>query len=228
MFDTIGQRWTRLAAVCALAGGAMASMAEGTWRGLVVAPEHRCSAYDSDDYRYAQSLEARIVAALGDIFSPYTGRCFDDARQTDIEHIVARSEAHDSGLCAADVATRRRFAADLANLTLASPEVNRHQKGAKDAAAWLPARNRCWFASRIVDVRRKYDLTIDEREVEALEPLLATCKSAELMAPDCTVPAGVGRFLRGWRLQLIDNGAFSRGARGARPSHDDDGASPDQ
>ena len=205
MFAAIGQRRIRLAVVFAVAGGAMASVAEDTWRGLVVAPEHRCSAYESDDYRYAQSLEARIVAGLGDIFSPYTGRCFDNARQTDIEHIVARSEAHDSGLCAADVATRRRFAADLANLTLASPEVNRHQKGAKDAAAWLPARNRCWFANRIVDVRRKYGLTIDEREVNALEPLLASCDSAALMVPDCTLAAGVGRFFRGWRLQLVDN-----------------------
>ena len=188
-----------------MAGGAIASLAEGTWRGLVIAPEHRCSTYDSDDYRYPQSLEARIVAGLGDIYSPYTGRCFDNARQTDIEHIVARSEAHDSGLCAADVATRRRFSADLANLTLASPEVNRHQKGAKDAAAWLPTRNRCWFANRVVDVRRKYGLTIDVREVDALEPLLASCESTGLMAPDCTVAAGAGRFLRGWRLQLVNS-----------------------
>ena len=36
--------------------------------------------------------------------------------ETDIEHIVARSEAHDSGLCVADEATRRRFATDLLNL----------------------------------------------------------------------------------------------------------------
>lgn len=204
VFDTTGWRGMRWVVVCAAVGGAVAIAAEDTWRGLVVAPEHRCSAYDSSDYRYAQSLEARIVASLGDIFSPYTGRCFDDARETDIEHIVARSEAHDSGLCAADVATRRRFAADLANLTLASPEVNRYQKGAKDASAWLPARNRCWFASRIVDVRRKYGLTIDEREVAALEPLLGTCQSAELMAPDCTMAVGAGRFFRGWRLQLAD------------------------
>lgn len=211
MLDTIGRCGIRLAVVCTVVGGAQVSLAEGTWRGLVVAPEDRCSAYDSNDYRYAQSLEARIVAGLGDIFSPYTGRCFDTARQTDIEHIVARSEAHDSGLCAADPATRRQFAADLANLTLASPEVNRHQKGAKDASAWLPARNRCWFANRIVEVRRKYALTIDEREVNALEPLLAACQSAELMVPDCTLPAGVARFYRGWRLQLADRDEGTQG-----------------
>ena len=187
---------------CAVAlGGAQAS-AEGTWRGLAIAPEVRCSAYESRDYRYSPSLEERIVALLGDIFSPYTGRCFADTSETDIEHIVARSEAHDSGLCAADSATRRRFAADLANLTLASPEVNRHQKGAKDASDWLPDHNRCWFAARIVDVRRKYALTIDEREVAALEPLLTACSSTELTVPDCTEGMGIDRFFRGWRLSL--------------------------
>ena len=34
---------------------------------------------------------------------------------------MAASEAHDSGLCAADPATKARFARDLRNLTLASP-----------------------------------------------------------------------------------------------------------
>ena len=37
---------------------------------------------------------------------------------------------------------------DLRNLTLASPRVNRHEKRGKDAAQWVPARNRCWFAAR--------------------------------------------------------------------------------
>ena len=54
------------------------------------------------------------------------------------EHIVARSEAHDSGLCAADSETRREFASDPLNFTLASPAVNRSQKSGKDAAEWLP------------------------------------------------------------------------------------------
>ena len=65
-----------------------------------------------------KSVEARIVAALGGVYGPYTGRWFASPRDTDIEHIVARSEAHDSGLCAADAASQRRFASDLLNLTL--------------------------------------------------------------------------------------------------------------
>lgn len=196
-----------------LVASAVPSLAEGTWRGLVVAPEHRCSDYDSGDYRYSPSLEERIVSGLGEIFSPYTNRCFEDTRDTDIEHIVARSEAHDSGLCAADATRRREFAADLANLTLASPEVNRRQKGAKDAAGWLPAQNRCWFAARIVDVRRKYDLTIDEREVAALEPVLANCASSGLVAPDCGASSGTQPLLRGWRLRLVSDQDAGSGER---------------
>ena len=119
-----------------------------SWRGLVVAPEHRCSPYDKErDYPYSQSIEQEIVRRLGAVYGPYTGTCFASTRQTDIEHIVATSEAHDSGLCARDRAVRARFASDLRNLTLASPPVNRHQKSGKDAAQWLPARNRCWFAA---------------------------------------------------------------------------------
>ena len=162
------------------------SVAAETWRGIVVAPEHRCSPYAADDYSYSPSLEARIVSGLsGKVYGPYTGRCFSSSQDTDIEHIVARSEAHDSGLCAADAETRRRFARDLLNLTWANPRVNRHEKRGKDAAEWLPNLNQCWFAARIVEVRRKYDLTIDRREAEALERVLSACPSTEMVMGNC-------------------------------------------
>ncbi len=155
--------------------------AEDTWRGLVVVPEYRCSPYNSRDYAYPQMIERVIVAELGGIYSPYTGQAFASTRQTDIEHIVARSEAHDSGLCAADVATRRRFASDLLNITLADPGLNRYVKRDHDATRWMPPTNRCWFANRVVEVRRKYDLTIDRHEADVLERLLSTCTSTELV-----------------------------------------------
>ena len=162
----------------------------GTWNGLVVAPEMRCSPYDSDDYRYSQSVEDRIIRDLGGIYGPYTGRWFGSKRETDIEHIVARSEAHDSGLCQADRATRRQFSEDLRNLTLAAPSVNRNQKRDHDAAGWLPPMNRCWFAGRVIDVKRAYGLTIDARERDALARTLADCADTNIdMAPGGTVPA---------------------------------------
>ena len=148
-----------------------------TWRGLTVAPENRCSPCSARNYRYPSSVEPRIVAKQGGkIYGPYTGRYFKSISETDIEHIVARSEAHDSGLCAAKRRTRRRFARDLLNLTLASPSLNRHQKSDRDAAEWMPEKNRCWFAARVVAVRRKYELTIDRREADAVGLWLNMCQ----------------------------------------------------
>ena len=67
-----------------------------TWRGLTVAPEHRCAPYDKKrDYPYPQSVEQDIVRDLGAVYGPYTGRCFSSTRETDIEHVVAASEAQD-------------------------------------------------------------------------------------------------------------------------------------
>ena len=146
-----------------------------TWRGLVVAPEHRCSPYDRDDYPYPQSVEARIADRLDGMWSPYDGTRFASLKESDIEHIVAVSEAHDSGLCAASAAVRRRFASDLDNLTLATPQLNRYEKRGHDAAEWLPEHNRCWFAATIVAVRKEYGLTIDPREAAALDAVFEEC-----------------------------------------------------
>ena len=161
------------------------------WRGITIAPENRCSPYDSDEYRYSPSVEPRIVAAQGGIYGPYTGTWFESIKGTDIEHIVARSEAHDSGLCAAGPATWSEFASDLLNLTLASPSVNRHQKSDNDAAEWLPELNQCWYADRTVQVRREYGLTIDRAEAQAIDRVLAGCRSTDMvvLAPGASATA---------------------------------------
>ena len=190
-----------LAGCLGLGVAAHALGADELWRGLVVAPEHRCAPYEPGDYPYPQAVELRIIAEMGGkIYGPYTGRYFSSRRKTDIEHIVARSEAHDSGLCRAGSVTKRDFARDRLNLTLAAPEVNRCGPKGKchhDAAAWLPPMNQCWFAARIVDVRRKYRPTIDRREAAALEQVLSNCNSTDMVfvsqasAPD--PPSRVGR-----------------------------------
>ena len=92
-------------------------------------------------------------SALRGVYSPYTCETFGELTETDIEHIVARSEAHDSGLCSALPERKREFARDIRNLTLSAPHLNRNLKGAKDAADWRPDENRCWFAWRVIDVR---------------------------------------------------------------------------
>ena len=163
------------------------------WHGLVIAPEDRCDPYCEDHYPYSGKVEIEIIESLGNrIYGPYTGTYFNDRKQTDIEHIVARSEAHDSGLCDAEPRIKAEFAKDPLNLTLAAPQVNRCNSGGKcdyDAAEWLPKMNRCWFAARVIEVRKKYSLTIDQEEANALEEILRDCTSTELVfAPHEATP----------------------------------------
>ncbi len=162
--------------------------AESHWRGIEIRDESRCSSYDRNDYRYSQSVEDDIVEELGGIYSPYTGECFSSKQETEIEHIVALSEAHDSGLCEPIpniMQIRRDFASDPLNLTLASPALNGSDKRHYDGAEWMPPMNKCWFAQRIVEVRQKYGLTIDRPEAEALERILSACSSVEIEFIDC-------------------------------------------
>ena len=94
--------------------------------------------------------------------------------------LVARSEAHDSGLCARPVEDRAAFSSDLSNLTLASPRLNRWEKVAKDAAEWLPDLNRCWYVATVRDVKRKWRLSMDREEARAIREVLAGCDSVEI------------------------------------------------
>ena len=178
-------RWVLAAAwVVSFVLAPVAAWAE-TYRGIVVAPEHRCAPYDRNDYPYSQSVEAEIVASMGAVYGPYSGTCFAGTWETDIEHMVATSEAHDSGLCGESPDVKAAFASDLANLTLASPSVNRHQKSGKDVAEWIPKFNACWFVERTLTVRRKYGLTIDRAELEAVQAVLADCSSNEMVVLAC-------------------------------------------
>lgn len=159
--------------------------AEELWRGLVVEPENRCSPYDKkSQYPYPQSVEDRVVASMGSVYGPYSGRYFESDRKTDIEHIVAASEGHDSGLCNVSPRQRVAFATDLLNLTLASPEINRCGQGGKcgfDPAEWLPDRNQCWFANRVLKIKTKYKLSVDRNEAVALETVLSSCSSTDMI-----------------------------------------------
>ncbi|GHG07165.1 excalibur calcium-binding domain-containing protein [Thalassotalea marina] len=156
------------------------------YRGLVIADENRCTEYNKEkQYPYSQSLEPLIVESMGGkIYGPYSGTYFESTKDTDIEHIVAASEAHDSGLCSATAETKKQFASDLLNLTLASPDINRCRPGGKcgyDAAEWLPSKNQCWFSYVVVLVKKKYKLSVDKAEAIALEGILSSCDSFKMV-----------------------------------------------
>ena len=185
--------------------------------GIPIADERACAPYNADDYPYAQSVEREIVATMGGrIYSPYTGQTFASLAETDIDHIVARSEAHESGLCAAAADIRRAFAGDPLNLTLADPVLNRDRKLALDLAEWLPQRNRCWYVARVVAVKRKYGLSMDVREASTARTLLASCTTFDLVfhAPVTPAPAAADALRR-----YDDNGNGSISCAEAR-AHD--------
>ena len=146
-----------------------------TWMSLRVCEETGDrSGYDRDDFGSAySSKEDEIVASLPQIdrqvYTPYTCTLFDiepdGTAATDIEHIIALAEAYDSGLPEAEY---RTFAGDLDNLTIAVPSVNRNEKSDRDAGDWMPEMNQGWFASTVVAVKQKYQLSVNPAERDAL------------------------------------------------------------
>ena len=180
-----------------------------TWRGLRVCEEQPRDGYDRAAFGSAySSLEDDIIDMLpsamksgGQVYTPYSCLAFDikadGTADTDIEHIVALAEAHDSRI---PDDRRRDIASDLDNLTIADPTVNQSQKSDRDAADWTPDRHGRWFAERVIAVKLEYGLSVDPAERDALEGLLAgggaelSCVAADTTSPtvgissDATAP----------------------------------------
>ena len=62
-----------------------------------------------------------------------------------------------------------------------------------DAGEWVPPKNRCWFAARVVAVKRKYALAVDRREAVALQRILAGCDSTAMLVTASREPAAAPR-----------------------------------
>ena len=157
----------------------------GTVLGIRIAPEVSYTPLDRRDYAYPQSIELSIIARQDGLFSPYTLRFFTDRSETDIEHIVAVSEAHASGMSNRTELEQKAFGNDLDNLTLAAPHLNRYKKAAKDPAEWLPDKNRCWYVAKYIEIKKKYSLTMDVAEAAVIQKVYESCKSFEMTKPDC-------------------------------------------
>lgn len=148
--------------------------------GVRIASENDCSDYRSIDYNHLPKLDVFKSEELGGIFGAYEDSCFDDYSDVDIEHLIAKREAHDSGMCEADIQTKINFANDLENIALSSPSVNRG-KSTKDPADWLPENNQCWYVWQWLYVKRKYNMTIDQAEKNAIEAVLQNCSVNDLV-----------------------------------------------
>ena len=160
-----------------------------TYRGITIAPEHRCAGVtvahptSPDDYHYPQSVEAQIVAELGGaIYGPYTGthlpqhprhghRAHRRAVRSSRQWSVRGARQRQSRLCP------RPAEPDPG----ASPPQPLPEDWEGCSGVDTPAVNACWFAARTLEVRRKYGLTIDRAEATAVEKILAGCPSTDMV-----------------------------------------------
>lgn len=123
----------------------------------------------------------KVVA--GKLLDPYSNKLitFDlskSASTIDIDHVVALSNAWQTGAFQLTEIQRTNFANDPLNLLAVDAKLNR-QKGDGDAATWLPPYKsyRCTYVARQVSVKSKYKLWVTAPEKVAIANLLKNCLS---------------------------------------------------
>ena len=150
---------------------------------MTTAPEVARDGYRRPTTNRYQRHERTVYLELGMDRTPYTCTVIGgDLTRVDVEHIVALAEAHDSGLPAS---LMLEFSGDPANLTVAMPRENRTVKSDKDAADYIPPRNRCWFAGRVLDVKLRWGLTVDAAESVVLIGAMEGCSTRAVARPSC-------------------------------------------
>jgi hypothetical protein len=115
------------------------------------------------------------VVEAGVLNDPYSGQTisFQRGEKTSaliqIDHVVALSNAWQTGIFQSTVKVRTNFANDPLNLMAVKGSLN-SQKGDGDAATWLPPNKafRCAYVSRQIQVKVKYGLWVTKSEKEAM------------------------------------------------------------
>lgn len=122
------------------------------------------------------------VMLSGTLADKYLGRTYTWRRGTttsslvQIDHVVALSDAWQKGAQRWSSARRAAFANDPLNLLAVNGKLNT-QKGASDAASWLPPNKsyRCDYVARQASVKRKYGLWVTAAEKSAMLRVLGSC-----------------------------------------------------
>jgi Protein of unknown function (DUF1524) len=118
----------------------------------------------------------------GTLIDPYSGEKIEFTRgvgsslDVQIDHVVALSNAWQTGAFKLTYEKRLAFANDPMNLLAVQGRLN-SQKGDGDAATWLPPLKtiRCAYVAQQVVVKAKYGLWVTPPEKAAMVSLLAKC-----------------------------------------------------
>ncbi|MUN06929.1 DUF1524 domain-containing protein [Agromyces luteolus] len=125
----------------------------------------------------------RVLSGLLD--DPYTGALIEFVRGegtsqlVQIDHVVPLANAWVTGAQQFTDEERVAFANDPLNLLAVDGSANQ-QKGAGDAATWLPSNRsfRCEYVARQVAVKAAHGLWVTPPEREAIERVLDGCRPA--------------------------------------------------
>lgn len=127
------------------------------------------------------------VVLTGTLHDPYTGRtiAFQRGQSTSddvqVDHVVALSNAWQTGAQQLDPTTRELLGNDPLNLQATGGPTNQ-AKGDADAATWLPPNRATWcsYVARQVAVKAKYGLWVTAAERDAISRVLAACPGQPL------------------------------------------------
>jgi hypothetical protein len=127
------------------------------------------------------------VVLSGTLIDPFSGETINFVRgnvssmEVQIDHVVALSNAWQTGAFKLSIQDRTAFANDPLNLLAVKGRLN-SQKRDGDAATWLPPLKsyRCDYVSRQIAVKIKYKLWFTAPEKEAMIRILKSCPEKPL------------------------------------------------
>ena len=130
----------------------------------------------------AGTRDCKVISGL--LLDPFSGKVitFSSTKSNiDIDHVVALSNAWQTGAAYFDKTKRQQIANDPLNLLAVDFSLNR-QKGDGDAATWLPPLKsyRCDYVARQIAVKAKYGLWVTQPEKSAIIKLLEKCEGQKL------------------------------------------------
>jgi hypothetical protein len=125
----------------------------------------------------AGTRECKVIA--GQLLDPFSGKVITFSATKvviDIDHVVALSNAWQTGAAYFDKNKRSQIANDPLNLLAVDAKLNR-KKGDGDAATWLPPNKtfRCEYVGLQIAVKAKYGLWVTAAEKTAMEKILQAC-----------------------------------------------------
>jgi hypothetical protein len=127
------------------------------------------------------------VVLSGILLDRYSGETINFTRgavssmEVQIDHVVALSNAWQTGAFKLSVVQRTALANDPLNLFAVKGRLN-SQKGDGDAATWLPPLKsfRCAYVAQQIAVKAKYSLWVTAPEKEAMVRILSACPKQKL------------------------------------------------